>query len=457
VNHPDAFEVGTTRPDVGVPDSGQPAAAPGDTVQAASRRTRIARTRDGLLTAGRWCAVASLFFASVNKPGTNIAVFLSLVFSLLGSGFSERWSSAFRHPVARGFLVWCGVLVLSALHTWYLTSRLPLRGTFVWVCLYPLVMGTLLQTRTWRRRALAAFAIAVLLTLILSYAMAIGLIPQRPRVQQNPFMADTVFKEYTQQGLALLIYLSMALAASLETRSSRKRLLLLASVVLGLVNIVFMIESRTTYLTLIPLAAFWTWWLLMRRRTRWRSVLLVSSLGIVTLTGILLTPVVRTRLVDDMASETALYLNHHVATSTGIRLELWRKTIPIVESAPWFGHGLHQWAPLYRKSIEGTPDMHGFLMGHPHQEMLLILAEQGAVGLLIYLILVIALARYIQRLEPPEQGLYASILLIYLVAGLANGLWADFTHRNVFVLLLACIPMASARTRPDTPLPGTGR
>jgi len=415
------------------------------------RLGRLARTRDKLLTAGRWCAVASLFFASVNKPGTNIAVFLSLVFSLLGSDARERWTMAFRHPVARGFLVWWGVLVLSALHTWYLTSRLPLGGTFVWVCLYPLVMASLLQTRQWQRRALAGFAVAVLLTLALSYGMAIGLIPQRSRVMHDPFMVDSVFKEYTQQGLALLIYLSMAVAASLKTRSRRDKLLLLASVVLGLVNIFFMIESRTTYVTLVPLAAFWAWWIFLRGRTRWRSLLLACGLGVLALSATLLVPNIRTRLVQSVASETRMYLAHHDATATGIRLELWRKTLPIVESAPLFGHGLHQWAPLYKRSIEGTPDMHGFLMGHPHQEMLLILAEQGAAGLLVYLVLLVALARYIRRLEPPEQGIYASILLIYLVAGLANGLWADFTHRNVFVLLLACIPMVAARTNPAPP------
>ena len=411
-------------------------------------RTRLTRARDGLLTAGRWCAVASLFFASVNKPGTNIAVFLSLVFSLLGSDVRERWMQAIRHPVARGFLVWCGVLVLSALHTWYLTRSLPLRGTFVWVCLYPLVMASLLQSRRWRRRALAGFAVAVLLTLALSYGMSIGLIPQRARVQQNPFMIDSVFKEYTQQGLALLIYLSMAVAASLESRSRREKLLLLASVVLGLVNILFMIESRTTYVTLIPLAAFWGWWIFLRGRAGWRPVLLFCGLGAVVLSATLLVPNIRTRLVGSVTTETEQYVDHHVATPTGIRLELWRKTIPIIESAPVFGHGLHQWAPLYKRSIEGTRDMHGYVMGHPHQEMLLILAEQGAVGLLVYLILLVALARYISRLDPPEQGIYASILLIYLVAGLANGLWADFTHRNVFVLLLACIPMVTASSRP---------
>jgi O-antigen ligase len=334
---------------------------------------------------------------------------------------------------------------------------LPLGGSFVWVCLYPLVLGSLLQTTRWRRRALAAFAVAVLLTLIISCGMSLGVFPQRALVHTQPNMVDTVFKEYTQQGLALLIFLSMALSASLVTRSRRDRYLLLASVLLGLINIVFMIESRTTYITLIALAGFWTWRLCMRNNAGWRYILMASGLGLAALTTLLLLPAVRTRLVDSLTSETELYLQHHDPTSTGVRLELWRKTLPIVESAPIFGHGLHQWAPLYKKSIEGTRDMHGFLMGHPHQEMLLILAEQGAAGLLVYLILLVALYRYIRRLDDPERDIYLSILLIYIVAGLANGLWADFTHRNVFVLLLACIPLVNAKVRTETALHEPGR
>jgi O-antigen ligase len=85
-------------------------------------------------------------------------------------------------------------------------------------------------------------------------------------------------------------------------------------------------------------------------------------------------------------------------------------------------------------------------MGHPHQELLLILAEQGAIGLLVYLLLLIALARYIRRLDPIPRDIYTCILLIYLTAGLANGLWADFSHRHLFILLLACMPSAAPRT-----------
>lgn len=413
---------------------------------------RWTRLRGNLLRAGQWCAVSSLFFASVNKPGTSVAIVLSLVFSLLGSDLRRRWSTAITHPVARGFLVWWAVLMLSALHTWYLTSRVPLGGSFVWICLFPLVMASLLDTATWRRRALVAFALAVLLTLVISCGMAAGLLPQRALVAAQPYWVDTVFKEYTQQGLALLIYMSMAMAAALVVRSRRDRLLLLASVVVGAINIVFMLESRTSYVVLMVLAGFWTWRLLLRGRATWRSVLLVGTLGTVVLASILAIPAVRNRMVDSLVHETRLYVDDHDPTSMGIRLELWRKTIPMVESAPVFGHGLHQWAPLYKRSFEKSHDAAGFLMGHPHQEMLLILAEQGAAGLLVYLVLICALARYIRRLDAPERDIYACILIIYLVAGLANGLWVDFTHRNVFVLLMACIPLVKARTRPDTAL-----
>mgnify|MGYP001544194386 FL=1 len=43
------------------------------------------RMRAMLLVAGRWCAVASLFVVPLIQPATNVAVVLSVLFSLLGS------------------------------------------------------------------------------------------------------------------------------------------------------------------------------------------------------------------------------------------------------------------------------------------------------------------------------------------------------------------------------------
>jgi len=408
--------------------------------------TPLFRVRSAALTAGQWCAVASLFVVPLNKPATNAALILSLAFSLLGKDARQRWLAAARSPVVLGALLWWVVLVLSAMHTWYDTSVLPLTGSYTWVCWYPLVLGSLLQTPQWRRRALVAFALAVGVVLLISCGMDLGLIPQRALDQSEPAMRNTVFKEYTQQGLALLVFGSMALAVAVDAPSTRQKALFSAAALLALINIVVMLGSRTAYLTLVPLLAYWGWRLLVKGRVSWRHAMAACSLMVAIPAIVWFTPPVRERLVLSIADEVQLYAGQRVPTSTGIRLELWRRTLPIIATAPVFGHGLHQWAPLYRQSIEGLPRFDAFLMGHPHQEMLLILAEQGAVGLLVYLLLLVALARYIRRLDPVPRDIYTCILLIYLTAGLANGLWADFSHRHMFILLLACMPPAAQRT-----------
>ncbi|HET6805783.1 MAG TPA: O-antigen ligase family protein [Frateuria sp.] len=405
------------------------------------------RLRAGLLHAGRWCAVASLFAAPLNKPATNIAIGLSLLLSLLGTDVRPRWQAAVSQPVVRGALAWWVVLMLSALHAWYLTSQFPSLGTFVWACWYPLLFASLLTTRMWRHRAFIAFCLAVGLVMLVSYGMGAGLIPQRELVASVPAMRNTVFKEYTQQGLSTLIFAAMALAFGMDSPKRSVKATLYALALIAVANVVWMLESRTTYVTLIPLLVFWAWRLLAREQPTWKAFAGTCVLVPAAVAVLVSVPPVRERLLQSVSRETALYLNDHQPTATGIRLELWQHTVPIIESAPVFGHGLDQWEPLYLQTLSPARAGSGFVMGHPHQEMLLILAEQGAAGLLVYLALLGALAFYVLRLEPPERDFYISLLLVYLTAGLANCLWADFTHRHVFMLLLCCIPPAKTRPR----------
>lgn len=424
--------------------------SPGPSLAAVDTRPPLlARMRDAACVAGGWCAVAGLFVVPINKPATNIAIGLTLLFSLLGSDVRQRWQAAWRHPVARGAMAWWAVLVLSAVHTWFDTSVLPLSGSFVWACWYPLLLGSVLQTPQWRRRALVAFALAVAIVLLISCGMYIGWIPQRAVVTLQPNMCNTVFKEYTQQGVAMLVFASMGVAAATTTTSRRWRILFVAAALLALANVVFMLESRTSYLTLVPLLAYWAWRGGLRNFAGWQVAAIACAMAAATLALIWFTPPVRERLVLSVAHEAEVYATQRTPSSTGIRLELWRRTLPMIASAPVFGHGLRQWAPLYRHSIEGLPHFNAFLMGHPHQEMLLIVAEQGFAGLLVYLWLLVALARYILRLEPPERDIYACLWLVYVTAGLANCLWDDFSHRHLFILLLACIPLAGKHSSPE--------
>ena len=402
----------------------------------------FSRMRAKLFVAGQWCAVASLFVVPLNKPATNVAVLLSVLFSVLGSDARARWLAASRHPVARGALLWWAMLMLSWFHAWFATGTPPPDGSVIWACWYPLVFASLLPTSQWRWRALFALALSTSLVMLASYGMDMGLIPQRAVVHTSPAMRNTVFKEYTQQGLSTLLLGAMALSVALVASNRRHRIALATLALLALANVLLVIESRTTYLVLVPLALYWVWrWI---RRERWGVAALVA-LVVATPAMAWYTPVIHHRLLHSVEHDVHAYISERQPSSVGIRLELWRRTIPIVESAPLFGHGYRQWEPLYRKSIEGLPNFDRFMMGHPHQEMLWILSEQGVVGLLVWQGLLIALARYIARLDSPERGLYASAWLIYFVAGLGNCLWLDFSHRHLFILLLACIPPLAAR------------
>ncbi|QAU24706.1 O-antigen ligase family protein [Dyella sp. M7H15-1] len=405
------------------------------------------RLRQAILLAGQWCAVASLFVVPINKPATNVAVFLSILFSLLGSDTRQRWLAAWHSPVARGVLAWWGVLLLSVLHAWYATGRFPATGmgTALWAYLYPLAFASLLYTSTWRKRAIGAFVAAMTLVLLISYGMDAGLLPQRAVVHTSPDMRNTVFKEYTQQGLDTLVLGCIALALAITSTVKRTRVVFVIIAVAALANVALVIQSRTAYITLIPVLLYGGYRLLSL--SGWNKKQIVLTGAAMAMAGLIIWKAspIQDRLVNAIPSEVAQYEQSHQATSTGIRLELWQHTLSIIKTAPWFGHGYGQWIPLYEQSIGHQPNANQFMEGHPHQEMLLIASEEGVLGLAFYLFLLAALLRYALRLALPERDIYLCLLLIYLVAGLGNCLWADFSHRHLFILLLACIPAMQSK------------
>ena len=406
------------------------------------------RIRQGLLTTGQWCAAATLFAAPINKPALNILLGLSLIFSILGTDCRLRWRTALREPVVIGFLIWFAVLLASALNAWLSHNSNTFGESFLWSCTYPAIIASLLVDSRWRWRALAIFAAATALVVLASYCMQLGLMPQRAIADAVPSMRNTVFKEYTQQGLSSLVLCGMVISLAASLGKGWARTLLLWLALLILCNVLFIIKSRTTYLVLPPLIAYWAYRMLRRHLDGWRVALMGTIITLSLVTVIWNVPPVHDRLAASISSEFQRYVATREPTSTGTRLWLWQHSLPIIAEAPVFGHGLKQWATIYTEQMQHTPGSAAFVAyGHPHQEELQIMAEQGIVGLAIFLGLVVALARHVGNLPEPQRDIYICLMLIYLTAGLANGLWVDFTHRHIFLLLLACIPR-----RPPLPI-----
>ena len=401
------------------------------------------RLRCRLVPVGQWCVTLALFSVPINKPLTSSFVVLAMITSLLGAAPLQRWKQAFHDPVARGMLVWAGVLLLSALHALALgDSGRGLMRSDIWNFIIPLMVASLLQTPQLRWRALYAFAAGIGVVLLVSWLMAIGLVPQREIAELVVSMRNTVIKEYTQQGLATLMLFSLMLAIWPTLRQRRWRIAALVVAGLALVNVAVLLGSRTSYLTLVPLVLYWAWVVFSRPTAKLRVLLVAGVFALGLGVSLWNSPSMETRL-NAVTDEVSSYVEDGSATSTGIRLWLWQHTGEMIAEAPLIGHGLGQWHPQYLQRMQQIPDSRPYLTSHPHQEMLLVLAEEGALGLAVMLVLLFLLLRLLLRLPAPEKHFFVSVLIIYLTAGLANGLVSDYTHRNTFLLLLSCIPTVS--------------
>lgn len=106
-------------------------------------------------------------------------------------------------------------------------------------------------------------------------------------------------------------------------------------------------------------------------------------------------------------------------TSSGARVVFWKNTLPIVKNASLTGHGLKSMQLEYEKQVKGQNGWKGTVTRDPHNQYLLILVEQGIVGLIIFFIFIYFCFK--QRPENIYMGIGRSILLVWLGTSMFNG------------------------------------
>ncbi|MED5330086.1 MAG: O-antigen ligase family protein [Planctomycetota bacterium] len=121
--------------------------------------------------------------------------------------------------------------------------------------------------------------------------------------------------------------------------------------------------------------------------------------------------------------------------TTEVRLSLWRASEAMAKDALFFGHGLGRFGevfPLYREAAEAAlPGLGGAQTRviHPHNELLLVLCESGAIGLCLWIGLLAATAwKAGQNLlvRPTSHSLaVGGILMAGLIGGMVQDGWTS--------------------------------
>src|SRR5437588_91796 len=104
-----------------------------------------------------------------------------------------------------------------------------------------------------------------------------------------------------------------------------------------------------------PSAAFMSWLLLVLgfRYFGWRGVLAACVAGaVLAATAWSASPLLRGRIMASF-SEVQAYETENAITSSGIRLDLWKKSLGIVGAAPVIGHGTGSIPDQFRRVAAG--------------------------------------------------------------------------------------------------------
>jgi O-antigen ligase len=151
----------------------------------------------------------------------------------------------------------------------------------------------------------------------------------------------------------------------------------LAAIALSFIfNMAFVIASRTA-LSTIPILFMTAALLCLSRRT----AVLLSMIAVIV--GLAMAESPRMCPTFDTAGDYQRYKDSLAPTSTGLRLEFWKKSIQFFREAPVIGHGTGSTRGLFEQAAIGKVGAEAVVVGNPHNQTLNAAVQWGATGVVV--------------------------------------------------------------------------
>jgi O-antigen ligase len=183
----------------------------------------------------------------------------------------------------------------------------------------------------------------------------------------------------SQEFTLCAVVLAFPIVTLLRDGKVRQALLLTAVAAGFMLNMAFVVVSRTALVTMpVMLAVF------AMTHLKWRTnvLLLVTAVVLGTLAWTLSPQLQET--TDTFARDYRLYKETNRPTSIGLRLEFWEKSLRFFAEAPVIGHGTGSTRGLFEAAATGPKTLaRGQVIGNPHNQTLSVAVQWGMVGVVI--------------------------------------------------------------------------
>lgn len=372
-----------------------------------------------------------------------VLVFVAALVILVGHLAGRRTDT----QITQLWAPWAVALLLfySACSLWWTEADLPtaLESLIKHAKLLEVVLlVSLIRSVAEARMAITVFACGQAFLLLSSWLMFLGLAVPWHANAPTPYV---VFSTYLDQSIMF------ATAASVFWYLRSDKLwpqwlgILLA--VLALANTLLLLEGRSGYavaLTALALAAMWT------MPPRLRLAALVTT-PVVLLLGLSLGSAQVQERITTMLRESQDYASGQavqIESSSGWRLNAWRRSVQAMQEKPLLGHGVGAWTPAVKR-LEGRTATKVFGEGNhsnPHQEYLLWGVELGVGGALLLLATLGCMARDALRFPTSIQRATLAVLAATAVACLFNSALYDDLMGDFFCVGLGLLMALGTRS-----------
>jgi len=211
-----------------------------------------------------------------------------------------------------------------------------------------------------------------------------------------------------------------------ERRAVAAGALLLALAFLA--NVLYVATSRTALVTIVPLLLV----LAVRRLSAKGAILLFCGVVLIGAVAWSSSPYLRFRTTS-VWTEIGKYETNEGVTSSGERLEFYRKSLRFVADAPVFGHGTGSIPELFRRSAVGQTGAAASATTNPHNQTFAVAIQLGLVGAVVLWAMWIA---HLLLFRGPglAEWIGAVIVVQNVVGSLFNSHLFDFVQGWVYVI-----------------------
>jgi O-antigen ligase len=391
--------------------------------------------------AADWLAVAAAMSLPWSTSLSGILIALWLIVLLTTLDFAMVRREVLTPEGGLPVLLW-GIAALGMLWAdvaW--KERFDGLGGFHKLLMIPLLLAQFRRSAHGRWVVLGFCASAAVL-LVLSWGLA--LIPGLPWRGGNALGVPV--KDYIAQSeiFAICAFGLLGQAAELWRQRRRDRALLLAgAAAIFVANVLYVATGRTTLVIMAVLLL-----LLGLRQFGWKGVIGTSLVGVLV-AGVAWTSssYLRAR-VNLVVNEVEMY-SRDSGSSTGLRLDFWKYSIPFIVKAPVVGHGTGMIEQVFERARSADPNIP--TTRNPHGQILTVGIQLGLLGTTVLFAMWLA---HFALFHGPALTAWLGLTVVAstVVGSLFNSHVSDFTQGWIYVFGVGVVG-AMAR-RADDQVPG---